>query len=794
MPEGAVWLRFMAELRARWRGTLALVVLLGLVGSIVLAAVAGARRTSTAPDRLVAAVGGEGDAHIIYVGSADPDGIRALPQVERSVAITFLYADSVPLSGVQITTTDDPLFSALVIEGRLPDPADPQGAVIDQRVARSLGLGVGDELDVVLVTLEQLETLDPDTDPATTSSCTSTTSSSPCRVTIRVSAVVREPDDIVAGDPAITQAIGGDDTVYLTESFLERYGDLTDSNTVYYFDLAGGAAAVDEFVADVRGLPGGETVRFFDPPGLTRATQRSVDAQALALGLFAVALALVGFLTAGQSLSRQLRVDAADGEALRALGMTGGQRVAVASLRGALVGAGAAALAVAGAVAWSPFTPVGLARQAEPDPGVEVNDAVLAVGGAVIAAIVTARAALTGWQIVRRRGDRSRAAAGSALAEQVARAGAAPPLVTGLSLVRGWRGSGVSTRSTLVGVIAGVAALAGAVTFLASLDRLVDEPERYGWTFDAVAGDIYIDEPGDLLDDLAGDPGVEAFARAGGVPADAEGHNIGVVGVEAGRGITPAAIVDGRAPAGPREVALGRSTLADLGKHVGDTVTLDGGGEPLAFTITASAVVAEINQGGPGLGEGAVMTLEAFGELFPDEQPNVALVRFAPGGEDSAVVEQLRFAGGLLPPVLPDALYDIDRVRALPAILAGLLALLGLATLVHSLVSLVRTHRRDLAVLKTLGFTRYQVAATTAWQATVFVVVALVVGVPLGIAAGRWLWQLIADELGVVSAPRVPLLAILLLVPAALLVANLAAAVPGWLAARIRPAEALRTE
>jgi hypothetical protein len=779
----ATWLRFRTELRARWRGTLALVLLLGLVGSVVLAAAAGARRTSTAPDRLVAAVGGEGDAHIFDVGAADADQIRALPQVEHSVAVGFILADSVPLSGLDVVVTDDPLFNGLVAEGRLPDPADPLGAVIDQKVARTLGLGVGDEVDIVLVTSEQLAAMDPDTEPVPSA-------------TLRVAAILREPDDIVGGDPAAAAAGGSDSMVYLPESFLERFGDLTEViSTVYYFELADGAVAKDEFVAAVRDLPGGGTVQFFDPPGVTRATQRSVDAQALGLGLFAAALALVGFLTAGQSLSRQLRVDATGGEALRALGMTDGQRVAVAALRGALVGVGAAVLAVTGAVAWSPLTPVGLARQAEPHPGVEVNIAVLAMGGAAIAAVVTARATLTGRQIVGRTGGhRSRAAVGFALAERAARAGAAPSLVTGLSLVRGWRGSGVSTRSTLAGVIMAIAALAGALTFLASLDRLVDDPERYGWTFDAVAGQIYEDDPGDLFETLADDPGVESFARAGGVAVGAEGRSIGVVGVELGRGILPAPILDGRSPVGPREVALGRRTLEELGKGVGDTLTLDGSGDPLEFTITGTAVVPEINQGGPGLGEGAVLTLEGFGELVPDEQPNVAFVRFAPGGQDSAVMEQLHFAGELLPPVLPDALYDIERVRTLPLILSALLALVGVVTLVHSLVSLVRAQRRDVAVLKTLGFTRSQVAGTTAWQGTVFVAVALVVGVPLGVALGRWSWLLIADQLGVVSAPRVPVPVIAAAVPVALLVANLAAAVPGSLAVRIRPAEALRAE
>jgi FtsX-like permease family len=779
----ATWMRFRTELRARWRGTLALVLLLGFVGSVVLAAAAGARRTATAPDRLVAAVGGEGDAHIFDVGTADPERIRALPQVERSVGIAFMLADSVPLSGVDIVATDDPLFGGLVAEGRLPDPADPLSAVVDQKAARRLGLAPGDELDVVLVTAEQRATIDPDTEPAPSA-------------TVRVAAILREPDDIVGGDPAGDEAGGSDSMVYVSGSFLERFGHLTDLvNTVYYFELAGGPAAADEFVAAVRGLPHGDSVQFFDRPGVTRATQRSVDAQALGLGLFAAALALVGLLTAGQSLSRQLRVDATDGEALRALGMTGWQRVGVAALRGAVVGVGAATLAAAGAVAWSPLTPVGLARQAEPHPGVEVNVALLVVGGAAIAAVVTARALLTGWRIVGRSGRaRSRPAVGPGLAERAARAGAAPSLVTGLSLVRGWRGSGVSTRSTLAGVTVGVATLAGAITFLASLDRLVDDPERYGWTFDAVAGSTYEDDPGDLFEILADDPNVEAFARAGGTAIGAEGQRIGVVGVEPGRGITPAPILDGRAPRGPREAALGRRTLEALGRDVGDTVTLDGSGDPLPFTITGAAVVPEINQGGPGLGEGAILTLEGFGDLVPDERATVALVRFTPGGESSPAMEQLRFAGGLLPPVLPDALYDIERVRRLPVILAALLALVGVITLVHSLVSLVRTHSRDLAVLKTLGFTRPQVAGTTAWLGSVFVALALLVGVPLGIALGRWSWLLVADRLGVVSPPSVPPATIVALVPAALLVANVAAAVPGWLAVRVRPAEALRAE
>ena len=121
----------------------------------------------------------------------------------------------------------------------------------------------------------------------------------------------------------------------------------------------------------------------------------------------------------------------------------------------------------------------------------------------------------------------------------------------------------------------------------------------------------------------------------------------------------------------------------------------------------------------------------------------------------------------------------------------------GLASpglLAHVLVSAGRRHRRDLAVLKTLGFVRRQIALTVTWQASALVLVALLVGLPLGVAAGRWLWTRVADGLGVVAVPVVPLAAIALVVPAAFALSTLIAAIPAAMAARTRPAIALRAE
>ena len=126
--------------------------------------------------------------------------------------------------------------------------------------------------------------------------------------------------------------------------------------------------------------------------------------------------------------------------------------------------------------------------------------------------------------------------------------------------------------------------------------------------------------------------------------------------------------------------------------------------------------------------------------------------------------------------------------------LAGRLALLAASALAHLLVTSIRQRRRDLAVLKTLGFVRSQVSAAVAWQATTVAVVALAVGMPLGVALGRWTWSLLVDRIGLGAEPVVPGPALLVGVVGTVLLANLVAAWPGRVAARTRPAVTLRSE
>lgn len=83
---------------------------------------------------------------------------------------------------------------------------------------------------------------------------------------------------------------------------------------------------------------------------------------------------------------------------------------------------------------------------------------------------------------------------------------------------------------------------------------------------------------------------------------------------------------------------------------------------------------------------------------------------------------------------LPDvgAVANFGRVDRLPLVLAVLTGLVAMGTLLHALLLSVGRRRRELAVLKVLGFTRRQMLVTVATHASTLVAVSLVIGLPLG--------------------------------------------------------------
>jgi putative ABC transport system permease protein len=171
-------------------------------------------------------------------------------------------------------------------------------------------------------------------------------------------------------------------------------------------------------------------------------------------------------------------------------------------------------------------------------------------------------------------------------------------------------------------------------------------------------------------------------------------------------------------------------------------------------------------------------------------------VRYGAGVDPAAARRSLLaiFGREVLRPYPGGEVGNLARVDALPYVLAGLLVVLAIGGLGLTLLGSVRRHRRELAVFEAIGFVRRQVMATVAWQATALAVIATAVGVPAGIALGRLSWRLVADDVGSVSPSIVPIVAVLLVVPATLIAATALAAGPAWTAGRIRPSEALRVE
>jgi ABC-type antimicrobial peptide transport system permease subunit len=190
----------------------------------------------------------------------------------------------------------------------------------------------------------------------------------------------------------------------------------------------------------------------------------------------------------------------------------------------------------------------------------------------------------------------------------------------------------------------------------------------------------------------------------------------------------------------------------------------------------------------------------------PGPPLTIVLVRVAPGASHAAEIagvfrafERGRICGAynqcaMTTTSRPTDILNYSRIQGTPVALAAVLALLAIGVVANLLVTSIRRRRHDLAILKTLGIGRRGISATVAWQATTLVGVALLVGLPIGIAIGLRVWSVFASGLGIPSNPRAPIVAMLLSIPAALVIGNAIAAIPASFAGRTAPAQILRSE
>ncbi len=256
---------------------------------------------------------------------------------------------------------------------------------------------------------------------------------------------------------------------------------------------------------------------------------------------------------------------------------------------------------------------------------------------------------------------------------------------------------------------------------------------------------------------------------------------------------------EGRPPESADEVVLGPAVTDALGASVGDTVEVVGTTEVARLTLVGIGFTPE----GPhnGYANAGWLTLHGYEALFSGFKFHFLLVAFDPTADTEAAIARLNqattdagFGPVFEPPFTPQQVTDIGQVKVLPVFLGGFLALLAIGAVGHALATAVRRRRHDIAVLRALGMTRRQSRGVVVVQASVLAVIGLVLGVPLGIALGRVLWQVVADYTPLQYVPPLAVLALALIAPAALIVANLLAAWPGRRAAGLRIGHVLRTE
>jgi hypothetical protein len=385
----------------------------------------------------------------------------------------------------------------------------------------------------------------------------------------------------------------------------------------------------------------------------------------------------------------------------------------------------------------------------------------------------------------------------------------------------------------LVGTVLAVVVVVAALTFASSLQTLVSHPPLYGWNW-SYALDPTNNVPPQALKLLGHDPDVTAWSGFDYNNVEIDDQTVPVLFARSLTEAVSPPILSGHALDDDNQIVIGAATLAVIHKHVGDTVLVSYGtpaDAPLYIPPTPLVIVGTATFPAVGyeslvadhtsMGTGALFSEGIFPPAFqravqsPDPNlsgPELVFVRLRSGVSPAAgradmqriaTVADKVFAADphavgnnvlLLGVQHPAQIVNYRSIGSTPVVLAVGLALGAIIALGLTLAASVRRRRRDLALLKALGFTQRQLSAAVAWQATGTAVIGVIVGIPLGVVIGRQLWTLFAHNLNAVPDPTVPTLLVLLVGIGALVFANLVAALPGRSAARTPTALVLRAE
>jgi putative ABC transport system permease protein len=606
-------------------------------------------------------------------------------------------------------------------------------------------------------------------------------------------------------------------SLYASQAFGRSVLPHVATGYVYFVRLHRGATDLPRFDAATSALG---TAYTQNEDAQVASVEASVHPQAIGWWLLAALAALVGLVVIGQALGRQSIAESADFPTMVALGVERRQLVMLGTARNLVVGLVGALGAVLVATVLSPISPLGEARVAESSTGINFDASVLILGAlATVGAVVV----LGFWPAVRaartsRSDNRILDARPSRLAGHLWSLGAPASVVIGVrnAIERRSGGATVPVGSALVGTVLAVIALCGTAVFGASLSHLTATPKLYGDPFQLNISDPNsggVADPG-LLQSLEQDPAVTRITK--GIALPAISINKAVVGAIAGTAIKGHLLlssVAGHTPDATGEIGLGATTMRQAGARLGSIVHVtvqlaSGGRRTVPFRVVGQLSLPVLGNA-VSLGSGAVFTLTGYEDAACPPGPQRAacrktVLRSTNGGVLASVVpgprgevtinryfERYRSLTALA--VTPTSLINFGEAVNFPLIFGAILAVFGAATLLHLLVVSVSQRRREVGLLKVVGFVNGQVASTVAWQATTLAVAGIVIGVPTGVVVGGTIWRAFANNLGAVPVSVVPVWLIALLVAGVLVVANLIAVAPALVATRSKPRDLLRT-
>lgn len=769
MAAALLWAR--SSMRSHWRSAALVVLIAGLCSGATMAAIAGARRTTTSFTRFVR------DSLEPQVFVASPDAETAAvaaslmrqatdPQrVGQAVVLAAAPAAADPGQQIEIAVIgaiDDAIGRTLwlpkIVSGERA--GGPDSVNVNEVVADALGLHTGDRMAMVGYSPKAYEdcaaggrACAPDVDLGE----------------VTISGIVRRPDDI---SPDSFGAM----TIELAPELTARWSTLLAPNIWITGAWVDNEVDRDALGAAITAAIGPERVEgdnadvFLetDSNGDPERTSGALDVEHNGLLIIAALAAISGLIAVPQSLARLESSAGSDHQRMRALGATRRDRLVAVSLVSLIIGAVSAIAAVAVAVAASPLLPIGLARRAEPSLGVHADSFVLGLGAAMTVVMVTGAGVVVGL-LVRGRP----ATAGTSRLSRLFAASRPVPGIAWRFLFDGGRASPVARTAFTSGVI-GVAVIAGGAIILRSQDVLVTRPALFGAPWD-LQGGLANGDPA-ALDAVRADPRVDAAAilRAGRI--DIRDHQIGLVAMEPVRGTLEPTLLDGRMIRGDGEIVLSPSMMDELQLRLGDPVqvgpaddraplTVVGRGVPVAVGIYSSEDGALVSAAdferfafqNDIEGEGGV-DLAVRGMSGTDLASLRADLAVVTGGFDRAIADAFQ----------PARISNIERVRSVPKMVMAFAALLTSLVLVHALTVVAQRRRPDLAVLRALGMPRRQACRVMAWHGVILAGVAVAIGVPLGIIGGRLLWRAIAAAVSAVYSPHLPVLGLTTLVVAVL--------------------------